>query len=329
MVNFFGFGNLFSDSKSTEIDLKSPFCLKIKREHFANIKTEKLFEKILQRCYSRSEGAKDEKKIASLFDSSESSSSPRGLISMLAKAMTDKKEMAIIYDSGVIREADYQEKQQIKADYANKTQSSKGILVNFTRYCLTDLVREYMGMIYDVLVSMNTQVGLAKSLQIKVSNLRPTVSAAGKEEPIKQAQEINEALKSGNSVLLDKNDEVQVLTLNAEAVKNAITLINSQLASDLGMPLSFVNGELTTGMSATGEADANAEEYGLQDYFNSIFKPACDKLYNWDLQFISDDWRYFQAMIGSLIAVENSSLLSNEQKTIFAERLIPEATKKK
>jgi hypothetical protein len=102
-----------------------------------------------------------------------------------------------------------------------------------------------------------------------------------------------------------------------------MNLIYSQLCAEIGMPLSFVTGELTSGMSATGEADTNQQEEGLQDFFNSIFKPSCDKLYNWNLRFVSDDWRYFSAMIGSLIAVENSSLLSEAQKKAFADRLMP------
>jgi hypothetical protein len=318
------FGSIFNRaSEATETVLAAPFCLSFKKEIYCKIKTETLFKKILHRCYSRSEGAQDDKKILSLFDSTEKSGSPRGLISLLAKAMTDKQEIAIIYDSGVVRLADYKEKEQIKKDYEDRAESKIGVHVDFKNYCLTDLVFGYMAMIYDILSSMNTQVGLAQALQIKINNLRSTVSVAGSEEPIRQAKDINESLKQGNSVLMDKNDAVEALTLNSESVKNAIELVNSQLATDLGVSLSFVNGELTTGMSATGEADANADEYGFQDFFNSIFKPVCDKLYGWNLRFVSDDWRYFSAMIGSLIIVENSMLLSEEQKQAFADRLMP------
>lgn len=321
---FEGFGNLFGkSSSSTETKLNAPFCLSINRKKFAEIKVFNLYKKILESCYSRSEGANDAAKIASLFDSAEKSGSPYGLISLIAQAMTKKQEVAIIYDSGVVRLATYDEKAKIKKDYVANASSSLGILLDFRQYDLTDLALEYMTMIFDILSSMNTQVGLAKALQVKISNLRATVSVNGKDEPINQAKAINESLNAGNSVLLDKNDEVAVLTLNSDSVKNAIALVNSQLATDFGVSISYVNGELTSGMSATGEADSNADEYGFQNFFNSIFKPACDKLYNWNLQFVSDDWRYFNAMISSLIAVENSGLLSIEQKQAFANRLMP------
>jgi len=303
--------------------LDAPFCIKFTASHFEKIKTENLYKKILQRCYSRSEGAKDAEKIQSLFDSSEKSGSPRGLISLLAKAMADKAEIAVIYGSGVTRLANSAEKEQIKKDYEKTAKSSLGILLSFKDYCLTDLVNGYMSMIYDILSTMNTQVGLAKALQIKVSMLRGTVSVNGKDEPIAQAKAINEALTKGQSVLLDEKDKVEVLALDSDSVKNAMTLIYSQLCAEIGMPLSFVTGELASGMSATGEADSNQQEEGLQDFFNSIFKPCCDKLYGWDLRFVSDDWRYFSSMIGSLIAVENSSLLSDQQKRAFADRLMP------
>ena len=237
--------------------------------------------------------------------------------------MAKKEQVAIVYKNGISRLATYQEKEQIKNDLENNNSSEVGILLDFRNYELTNLVNSYYSMIYDILDSMNTQVGLARALQIKISSLRGTVSVAGKDEPIKQAVEINEALIKGQSVLLDKNDAVETLTINSDSVKNAIMLVNSQLASDLGVSLSFVNGELTTGMSATGEADSNADEYGFQDFFDSIFKPACDKLFGWNLRFVSDDWRYFNAMIGNLIIVENSALLSDEQKRAFADRLMP------
>ena len=68
-------------------------------------------------CNAAILGAKEQKnveKIQSLFDSSERSGSPRGLISLLAKAMTDKAEIAIIYETGVVRLADQQKKKRSK-----------------------------------------------------------------------------------------------------------------------------------------------------------------------------------------------------------------------
>lgn len=317
------FANIFKNSESTETELESPFKITICREDFCNMKTKVLFKKILHRCYSRSEGASGEEKIASLFDSNERSGAGRGLISLLAHAMTYKEEIAIIYQDGIVRRVTNDEKREIEADYKKTAKSSKGVLVDFRKYELTDLVMAYMSIVYDILNSMNTQVGLAQALQIKVNALRGTVSIAGKDEPVQQAKDINEALLKGRSVLMDKNDVVETLTLNSDSTKNAISLINALMATDLGVSLSFVNGELTTGMSATGEADENANEYGFQDYFNSIFKPTCDPLYGWKLTFVTDDWRWFNALADKLIIIENSSILSDEQKSLFVNRLIP------
>lgn len=328
MSNFFGFGKIFGTSEVSETILESPFSLKFTREGFCKVKTATIYKRILEGCYSRTEGQKDDDKIASLFDSFEKSGSCSGLISLLAEAMTKKDEAAIVYDSGVARLAKIDEATQIKADYKKTASSSSGVLVDFKNYYLTDLILGYMSIIYDIMDSMNTQVGLAKSLQVKINSLRGTVSAVGKDDPITQAKEMNESLKAGRSVLMDKNDQIETLTLNSDSVKNAIALVNAFLASDIGMSLSFINGELTSGMSATGEADANKDEYGFLNFFNSIFKPTCDKLYGWNLQFISDDWRYFDAMIGSLLIVENSSLLSEEQKKAYANRLLPVSAKK-
>lgn len=328
MANFFGFGKIFSGSESTETTLLAPFKISLDRETFCIIKTETLFKKMLNRVYSRTEGATDEDKIQSLFDSNEQSSASKGLISLLACAMVNRKRMAIVYDAGVVREAKPEEKDQIEFDYKKSAKSSKGILVDFKNYWLADLMIAYMSIIYDILTSMNTQVGLAKALQIKISALRGTVSAMGKDDPIVQAKAINEALTQGRSVLLDKNDIIETLKIDSGSTEAAVKFVCSLIAAELGVSLSFVTGELTTGMSATGEADANADEYGFQDMFNSIFKPSCDRLYNWNLQFMTDDWRWFSAMADKLILVENSSLLSDEQKAAFAMRLIPVKSKK-
>lgn len=319
------FGSIFKNrvSEETETLLGAPYSMGIAREDFCKVKIFTMYKKILQRTYSRTEGAKDNDKISSLFDSNERSNALRGLISLLAKAMTDKAEITIVYDSGVARIAKEDERKIIEADYKKSAKSDKGVLLSFKNYCLSDLLLAYMSMLYDILASMNTQVGLAKALQIKISNLRSTVSMAGKDEPITQAKDINTALKAGRSVLMDEKDKVETLTINSESAQAAFQFVCSLIASELGVSLSFVTGELTTGMSATGEADQNADEYAFQDFFNSIFKPTCDQLYGWNLSFISDDWRYFSSMIGSLIAVENSGLLSLEQKQAFANRLLP------
>jgi hypothetical protein len=152
----------------TDKDFNMPFKISLNRDDFIKIKTENLFKKILHRCYSRTEGATDEKKIASLFDSKEKSGASQGLISLIAIAMANKQEWAIIFNSGIARIANSKEKEQIKKEYETNGRSSLGVLINFQNYNLTELVKSYYSMIYDALDSMNTQLGLAKALQIKL-----------------------------------------------------------------------------------------------------------------------------------------------------------------
>jgi hypothetical protein len=166
-------------------------------------------------------------------------------------------------------------------------------------------------------------------LQIKINALRGTVALSGQEQPVEQAKKMNDALKEGKSILLDKNDVVETIKIDSASIKDAVEFVSSLIAGELGVSVSFVNGVMTSGMSATGEADANANEYCFQNFFNEHLQPICKGLYNWDLQFMTDDWRWFQAMASNLIIVENSSLLSPEQKQLFANRLIPIKTAKK
>lgn len=323
------FGNLFKSTESTEIDLARPFVIAMNKVNFCEIKTELLFKKILESAYSRSEGAKDEAKIRSLFDSSEQSNASKGLISLVANAMTHKKKEALIYSLGVVKIADMKEKEAIEKDYQDKSKSDSGVLIDFRNYKIRDLIFVYMSLIYDIMTSMNTQVGLANALQIKINALRGTVALSGQEQPVEQAKKMNDALKEGKSILLDKNDVVETIKIDSASIKDAVEFVSSLIAGELGVSVSFVNGVMTSGMSATGEADANANEYCFQNFFNEHLQPICKGLYDWDLQFMTDDWRWFSAMAGNLLIVENSSLLSPEQKKLFANRLIPIKTAKK
>tara|TARA_R110000787_G_scaffold130064_5_gene242001 strand:- start:472 stop:1452 length:981 start_codon:yes stop_codon:yes gene_type:complete len=322
------FGNVFNNSANiADIELVTPFEMKLTKAEFCEIKVETLYSKILHRCYSKSEGAKEDDKMMSLFDSREKSGAAMGLISLIARAMARRQSIGIIYKSGVVMQATFDERIKIEADYEKSAKSSQGVIIDFTNYKLTKLVEGYMELIYDILKSVNTHIGLANALQVKINNLRGTVSVAGKDEPIAQAKSISAGLKAGRPVLLDKNDQVDLMSIDSDPIKNAMALVYGELASALGVSLAFVSGVLASGMSATGEADANATEEGMQDFFNSIFKPTCDNLYGWKLRFISDDWRYFSSMIDSVLIVENSNLFTPEQKKAFADRLMPVASK--
>ena len=318
------FKSIFNKGEGVYTDLIVPFELSMRKMDFINFKTASLYRKILTRCYNKTKGFDNEEKKLSLFDSAEQSNARYGLITEISKLMTNKGKECIVYDSGIVRKATTEEQSKIEKDYEKQASSTVGILVNFQKYTLTDVIKMYMGFIYDIFDCMNTNLGTARSLQVKIANMRNTISANAVNDPKEQAKNIVDAIKAGRAVMIDSADMLEQTAVNTESVKNAITLVAGQLASEIGVPLSFVIGELASGMAVTGEADANAEEQGIKDFWTSIFKPIVTKLYDIKIEFKTDNWRKIKEYAQLLPYIESSSILDYETKEKIINGLFEE-----
>ena len=269
---------------------------------------------------------------SSVFLSVEYGAQQNGTIPLVAKAMTQMRKIYLVYreSAGLVRVATLEEQQEIDKhykDYQNTVSKlnndDRGMILDFSKYELTRLIKCYMSLLYAVLDSANTQVNLARSLQIKIDKLRENISVLTSEDAIKQANQINDALKAGNSILLSSMDEVIQTAINSESTAKAIEIFNTALASDLGLSLSFVSGALTSGMSATGDADINYEDTGIKDFWVTIWKPICVKLYGKEgVKYKTDRWRYLEAKLKSLVYIESSLLFTDEQKQAYAQDII-------
>lgn len=311
-----------------------PYKLGLDELKFINSRTQVLYEKILKRCYHKTIGLEDaEGNIASsVFLSVEYGAEQNGAIPLIAKAMTQMRKVYLVYreSAGLVRVATLEEQTEINKhykDYQNAesklNNGDRGMVLDFTKYELTRLIKCYMALLYAVLDSANTQVNLARSLQIKIDKLRENISVLTSEDAIKQANQINDALKAGNSILLSSMDEVIQTAINSESTAKAIEIFNTALASDLGLSLSFVSGALTSGMSATGDADINYEDTGIKDFWVTIWKPICVKLYGKEgVKYKTDRWRYLEAKLKSLVYIESSLLFTDEQKQAYAQDII-------
>lgn len=311
-----------------------PYKLGLDELKFINSRTQVLYEKILKRCYHKTIGLEDaEGNIASsVFLSVEYGAEKNGAIPLIAKAMTQMRKVYLVYreSAGLVRVATLEEQVEIDKhykDYQNAesklNNGDRGMVLDFTKYELTRLIKCYMALLYAVLDSANTQVNLARSLQIKIDKLRENISVLTSEDAIKQANQINDALKAGNSILLSKMDEVIQTAINSESTAKAIEIFNTALASDLGLSLSFVSGALTSGMSATGDADINYEDTGIKDFWVTIWKPVCLKLYGEkNVKYKTDRWRFLEAKLKSLVYIESSLLFTDEQKKEYAQDIL-------
>lgn len=313
-----GFPNIFKTYTGGQVitDLASPYKLAVDEKVFVDFQTALLYQKILKRCYAKSKGFPDEAAL-NLWDSVELSNAQYGTISLISNAMTHKQELILVNDAGIVRLATSDEAETIKKDYAEKGKSAFGIYTNFQKYTMTDIIKIYMSLIYDIMGGAKTNLGLTKALQIKLADLRKTIATSSSEDAVSQAKAIAEALKNGKSVGIDAGDSIVTTELQTTPIVDGLKLVYGCLASLLGVSTSFICGELTSGMAVTGEADVNANEDGIKDFFNSVFKPIHDKLFDIKLTFKTDNWRKIKEFSSVIPYIESSLFITEEQKKKF------------
>ena len=298
-------------------DLVNPYTLDVEQRVFVDFQTSLLYQKILKRCYAKSKGLSDEQAL-NLWDSVELSNAKHGTITLISHAMTTKQELILVNDSGIVRIADNKEAEEIKKAYEKGEKTPQNsVYMNFSKYTMTDIIKVYMGLIYDIMGGAKTNLGLAKALQIKISDLRKLIAASSSENPSEQAKAIAEGLRKGLSVAIDAGDKIETTQLQTQPVVDGLKLVYGCLASILGVSTSFICGELTSGMAVTGEADVNANEDGIKDFFNSVFKPIHDKLFNVKLTFKTDNWRKIKEFSSVIPYIESSMYITDEQRKAF------------
>lgn len=317
----FDLGGLFKkDNRGVYTDLIAPFCVEMDIKDFVDFKVITLYAKILRRCYAKSSGLSDEQ-AANLWDSVDLGDAQHGIINKVSFAMAKKKELILFKDGGIVREAEQAEADQIKKDYEERGRSDKGVYLNFKKYAMTDVLRLYMAFIFEIIRGAWVNVNLTKALQLKIADARKTIAASDAADPMQVASNVVSALKDGKSVFLDAGDEVKTTELQTQAIKDALSLVYGLLAGELGVSTAFICGELTSGMAVTGEADVNANEDGIKDFFNSVFKPIMDKLFGVSLKFKSDNWRRIKEFAQIIPFVETAEYISEEKKRELLERL--------
>lgn len=317
----FDLGGLFKkDNRGVYTDLIAPFTVEMKAADFVDFKVITLYAKILRRCYAKSYGLSDEQ-AANLWDSVDLGDAQHGIINKVSFAMAKKKELILFKDGGIVREAEQAEAEQIKRDYEERGRSEKGVYLNFKKYAMTDVLRLYMAFIFEIIRGAWVNVNLTKALQLKIADARKTIAASDAADPMQVASNVVSALKDGKSVFLDAGDDVKTTDLQTQAIKDALSLVYGLLAGELGVSTSFICGELTSGMAVTGEADVNANEDGIKDFFNSVFKPIMDKLFGVSLKFKSDNWRRIKEFAQIIPFVETAEYIDEAKKRELLERL--------
>lgn len=323
MKSLFAFGGSSGNATPFE-EILDIFPFPCSERNFVRMDIENLYSRILTDTLERTSGISDANQKL-LWDNCLGSEVPDGLVTLLAKAMTDKAELFIIYDASVkiIRKAKPDEVTQIKADYKARGESKVGVYITFQNYSRTDMVKIYSALEYFTTASLYKQMALSKAIQLKFEELRSSVGASDMEDVLKQAVEIANALRKGQEVILDAKDIIETAKPDLTATNAALELLNQKKSLFVGLPASWVTGETDGGLSDSGKGDSKRVERGLRNYYYSVIKPVIEKLFKSPTQFKSDDSEGLTAALDAMRTFETTSdeFMSKENKLSVINRL--------
>lgn len=297
--------NSVSESQIPEI-----FPLSLSKKLFIKSDILHTYVKILTDVIERTHGIPEDAK-PSLWDNCLQNEANRGLVSLLAEAMTEKTDLFLVYvpSTKVLRKATPEEQERIRSDYKAKGESPLGVFISFKNYRRTEMLEIYSEFEYCVLSSLNKTLNISKAVQIKINELRSSVSLNDSSVAVEQARSIAKALGEGDDVLLDKQDEITSANPDTSSTEKAIGFLDAKRAFILSLPIAYVTGELTGGIGSSGEADMREVERGLKQYFVSIIQPVSKAIYKVDTEFKSQD---FRQMTTALQVLKDFDLTSDE-----------------
>lgn len=320
-MNWFGRGS--NDTPQDELPLIFP--LELKKEQFIEIDCINIFQKILTDVIERTQGVKEEQ--ANLFyDNCLASEASHGLISLLARAMTYRRNLYLVFNPAlnVLRQASPEEQSKIIEDYAKQGKSSIGVYISFIHFLKADLVRLYSALEYITIASLHKSMNLSVAIQLKMNDLRQSTGLIDSAEVKSQAQKIAKALGGGRDVLMDAKDVVENVTPDLTSIEATIDYLSEKRAFYLGLPKSYLCGEMTEGIGTTGESDTKATERGLKNYYQSIIRPVLKMLFNIETSYKSQDFRQIDQAMNALktFAVVDEEIISLENKTLIVNKLL-------
>lgn len=326
-IGFTGFG-----AKNTEVELPDIFPFSTMEGDFVRMDLETIYSRILTDVLERTQGIPDEKK-ALLWDNCLASEKSDGLVSLLVKAMIDKAELFLVYDSAtnVVRKAKAEEATVIKKDYTDTGKSDAGVYLTFKNYKRTDMLKIYAALEYCAVAGLNKSMNLSTALQFKMKDMRKSVATADAGIAQAQALAVADSLKKGRGALLDGDDTIEMAKPDLTATTSSMDFIAQKKSFYLGLPASYITGMAPKGLGDSGEGDAKAVERGLRGYYFSIIKPAVEALFGITTEFETEDYAQISTTLEVLKTFEliSDEFITPENKLLIVNRMLgfPEKTK--
>lgn len=314
----------FLGANSEADKLPDIFPIPISDKDFITIDVQNIYTRILTDVLERTDGIKDELKPL-LWDNCLASEKPDGLVSLVTKAMAEKKELFLVYAlaTKVVRSATEEEAQTIRAGYKEKAEPVKlgegaiGLFISFKQYCRTDMVRFYSALEYCAVGGLWKAANISKSVQIKIDGLRANVSLNDSAAAKSQAKAMADGMKEGRDILADAKDVIESLAPDMTATNATLELIAKKQSNYLGLPPTYFGAEGKATMNDSGKGDSRKVEQGLKAYYFSIIKPIVEGLFTVKTTFKSNDAENIEASLKVLETMDRTSeaWINAENKT--------------
>lgn len=320
-----GLADLFnwSNRSDSSNELPSIYTFGMSEQDFVSTDLINMYSRILTDVLERtSEVPEDVQPL--LWDNCIASESKDGLVTLLAKAMTCKDDLFLVYDKAtkVIRKADQAEQAKIRDDYKEKGESSVGYFISFKNYNRSDMLKIYSVLEYCTVASLSQNMNLSKAIQFKMSKLRESTGAVDSAQVKSQALSITNGLKEGKNVLMDGDDTIETGKPDLTATQASMEFIVEKRSFYLGLPATYITGIAPKGLGDSGEGDAKATERGLKGYYYSIIKPTLEVIFKIKTTFKSEDFTGLSTALETLRTFELTSyeLISKENKLKFINK---------
>jgi hypothetical protein len=287
-----------------------------------------IYSRIITDVLERTQGI-PEKHLNLLWDNCLASEHQDGLVTMIAKAMAEKKDLFLVFDKAlnIIREAKQDERAQIEADYKkkgeHKAESKAGVFITFKKYNRTDMMKIYSALEYCTVASLSKSMNLSKAIQLKLHELRSSTGLTDSNDVKTQAVALACALRDGKDISIDAKDIIETAKPDLTATQSSMEFIVEKRAFYLGLPSSYITGIPPKGLGDTGEGDAKAVERGLKQYYFSIVKPVIEALFENTTTFKSEDFRQITSSLETLKTFElvSGELISQDNKLKLINKL--------
>lgn len=319
LSSLFSFSSVAASGRISEI-----FPFETQEAQFITDDVTYTWSRILLDVVERTEGLSSDE-LNLVFDNCVASEKSDGLLSLLAKAMTAQSDLYLVYrsDLKVIREANQEEKGTILADYKKQGSSKAGVYITFKNLHRSKFLKIYASLEYTAICALSKNLNLSKAIQIKIENLRGSVSLADKAKAESQGTTIADALSEGEDILLDAKDMIEMLQVDIKPTEAAMDFINTKRSFYLGLPAEWITGLRQKGLSDTGKADSKSVERGLKPYYSSIMRPVFKALFNKNTTFKSEEFEQASVANETLKSFEltGNDLLSQDNKLRIINKL--------